>query len=266
MSIVHVTVSAELDLPAAATIRTQFIPCDYENQRVVSRSTQAPSAVGTRDLEGPDGTRVSYLELPAGRSRIDSAASVRLTKPAYASRRIPTLTWDQGAALIRAIRSTGRTGDGTPVSAEEALYIATTSVPSTLVRIDDDARDLAFSTLSPGQPLILGIAEVAARVARLGLSAVDATHTMIGAMRAVGLAASYLVGVVPDRGIHTWAAVCIPGFSWFPIDPQTARPPDEGAVVLARGRDAADAPLVRCPDGGDGGASVTATVLSRPES
>ncbi|HHW83084.1 MAG TPA: transglutaminase domain-containing protein, partial [Actinomycetales bacterium] len=169
------------------------------------------------------------------------------------------------AALIRAVRSTGRTGDGTPVTPGEALFMASTSVPSALVPIDDDARDLAFSTLAPGQPLIVGIAEVASKVAARGLDAAAATHTMIGAMRAVGIAASYTVGVVPEHGIRPWASICIPGFAWFPIDPVRARPVDPGAVVLATGRDASDTPLIRCPDGTDCGAQITATVVPRQD-
>ncbi len=89
---------------------------------------------------------------------------------------------------------------------------------------------------------------------------------MIAAMRAIGLAATYVVGVSPDRGLQCWAAVCIPGFSWFPIDPLTARPVNESAVAIAWGCDAADAPLIRVPDGSSGGAKVTATLTFAPSS
>ncbi|MDO5495461.1 MAG: transglutaminase family protein [bacterium] len=260
MSTVRLTITAELTLASPTMVRTQLHAIEGATQHVEGTTLTATPPAATLSSRLAEGALATYLHLPAGTSRIQAESVVTLSKPAYLSRRFPSLTWDQAAALIRAVRATGRTGDDTHVTPGEALYMAATSVPSPLVSIDDDARDLAFSTLAPGQPLIVGVAEVAAKIAARGLDAADSTHAFLGAMRAVGIASAYVLGVVPGRGIHPFAAVCIPGFTWFPIDPQASRPVADGTVVLAWGRDAADTPLLRLPDGGDGGATITATV------
>ncbi|HZK06417.1 MAG TPA: transglutaminase-like domain-containing protein, partial [Actinomycetaceae bacterium] len=250
MSILRVSVVAEFTVPGSGPettiVRTRLESCDTETQRVKSAETIAPSAIGPgMSLRSDDGVRTVYLELPPGPARIEGSAKVRHRKPIHTSRRIPAIGWEQCAAMVRAVRSNGRTGDATTVSVPQALFIASAAMPSPGAPIDDDARDLAFSTLSPGQPLILGVAEVARRIADRNLDSVAATHKMLAAMRAVGLAAAYVMGASPERGIHSWANVYIPGYSWFPIDPLTAQPVEDGAVTLVWGRDAGDSLPVR---------------------
>lgn len=241
----RLTMTASFVNPRAGVVRTRLEPVAGLHQRVEDPVTTSPHALSTPTVvEHAEGMRVGYVELGSGPTTIASNALVRSSVPLHLRTRVPPITWDQGAALTRAIRTTGKPGDGTEVSPAEALRIACASLPSRLVQIDDEDRDLAFSTLNPGQPLIVAIAEIASKVAVAHEDSERATHALIGAMRSVGLAASYVIGVDPDGEIHPWAAVYVPGFAWFHIDPCTATPIDERDIVLGWGRDASDVPLV----------------------
>lgn len=271
--IVKVSVTAEFVLPQPVAsnggmigipTRLQLEPCDSPRQRVLSSGVRSSTAVAAPlSIVSPDGTRTTMLELAPGEARVEANASVRLGKPAHARRRVPPTSWEQCAATVRGIRSSGRTGDETTLSVSEALFIAAASMPSPAAPVDDDARDLSFSTFSPGQPLIMGIAEIAAKIAARKLSPEDSSHRMIAAMRALGLAASFVRGVSPATGLHTWAEIYIPGFGWFPIDAAASSTIDDGSVALVWGRDALDVPLVRAQ--GLEGATVTASISPRTE-
>lgn len=237
------TVTATFDLARPGIVRTQLEPARGLHQRVTESATscarsRGPSVV----IDHPNGMRCTYLQLDEGPVTVIATSEVRTGTPAHLANRVPPIAWDQCAALTHAIRSTGQTGDGTEVV--DALSVARASLPSGLVPVDDEDRDLAFTTLSPGQPLIVALAEIAQKVSELSLDDAAAAHRVIGAMRAVGIAAQCVVGVASDGQIRTWAAVNIPGFAWFHIDPQTAMPIDATSILLGWGRDAADLPLV----------------------
>lgn len=266
--IISLTVNAQFTVPdsgAPVTVRTQLEPCDNAVQEVRSASTSSPRAVAppTR-LRAPDGTRTALLELAPGPATVQATATVALLSPLHLTQRIPATSWEQCAAHIHGIRSSGRTADGAGLSVPEALFIAAASMPSPGATPDDDTRDLAFSTFLPGQPLITGIAEVAAQIAARGLDPVAATHRMIGAMRALGLAAGYAIGIGPDEALTSWASIYIPGFGWFEIDVNRVTPIPAGAVILVWGRDRLDVPLVRLL-GGDDDVAITATLTRHRE-
>jgi len=76
MSIVHVTVSATLDLPRPTLLRAQLLPLENPTQRVVTATTSAGSAVGVTEVHLTEGARVTYLELPAGLDEDGIAAAI----------------------------------------------------------------------------------------------------------------------------------------------------------------------------------------------
>ncbi len=103
----------------------------------------------------------------------------------------------------------------------------------------------------------------------------DFAHLMIGAMRSLGLAASYVSGYLlthppPGRprlvgadASHAWVAVWCPLNGWVALDPTNAVVVAQDHVTLAWGRDYADvAPLRGVIRGGDGAPpEVAVTVL-----
>lgn len=82
----------------------------------------------------------------------------------------------------------------------------------------------------------------------------DFAHVMIAALRGIGLPALYVSGyirTVPPPGkarlagsdaSHAWVSLwCGAGFEWLGLDPTNAIPEGDDHVVVARGRDYADA-------------------------
>ena len=263
--ILTVRVTAELEVPESqfpVPVRTGLEPADTSSQRVLTVETKSATAlIPATQLLASDGKRTALLQLAPGPAVIEAVAEVELDRPAR--KRNTPIPWEQSAGIIRAIRSTGRTGDGTPVPVQEALVIAATAMPSPGAPIDDSVRDLAFSNVSPGEPLIVGIAQIAAQIAKADLPPETAAHRLIGAMRSLGLAAAYATGVSPGRGLRTWVSIYIPGHSWFEIDPCTATPIEDDVVTLQWGRDGHDVPFVRWPGGGEARVTATATVKER---
>ncbi|HYA66230.1 MAG TPA: transglutaminase family protein, partial [Burkholderiaceae bacterium] len=129
-------------------------------------------------------------------------------------------------------------------------------------RIHKDFRYDATST-DVGTPLLKAFA------ARTGVCQ-DFTHVMIGCLRALGLAASYVSGylftqprfalspagagepvVVGADASHAWVSVFCPRFGWVEFDPTNNAIPGTGHVRLATGRDYSDvAPLRGVVQGG----------------
>ncbi len=82
----------------------------------------------------------------------------------------------------------------------------------------------------------------------------DFAHVMVGAMRSVGLAASYVSGyleTVPPPGkkrlvgadrTHAWVGVYVGGGRWIGVDPTNNQIAGPRYVTTARGRDYADVP------------------------
>lgn len=104
----------------------------------------------------------------------------------------------------------------------------------------------------------------------------DFAHVMIGAMRAIGLAARYVSGYLlthPPAGqprlvgadaSHAWVAVWCPLHGWVALDPTNAVPAGTDHVTLAWGRDYADVAPLRGVIRGGGRAVPRVAVTVEP--
>ena len=106
----------------------------------------------------------------------------------------------------------------------------------------------------------------------------DFAHATIGALRMLGLPASYVSGyLLTDRNIvgadasHAWVAVWCPGLAkdrpdgddWLELDPTNAVLPDTGHVRLAIGRDYGDVTPLRGVIRGGGAHTLDVRVHTR---
>jgi transglutaminase-like putative cysteine protease len=146
--------------------------------------------------------------------------------------------------------------------------------PSRLVSLDPEIRDYVHVSFPPGRPVLAGAAEVMRRIKNdfayeLGATTVttapsmsfalrrgvcqDFAHIMISGLRGLGLPAAYVSGylrTVPRPGaarlegadaMHAWVMVWCGSAGWWGLDPTNALIASDDHVVLAIGRDYADA-------------------------
>jgi transglutaminase-like putative cysteine protease len=80
----------------------------------------------------------------------------------------------------------------------------------------------------------------------------DFSHVMIGALRALGLAARYVSGYLRSgadyqgaEASHAWVSVYLPGSGWIDTDPTNDVRPGTGHVILGWGRDYGDVTPVK---------------------
>lgn len=73
----------------------------------------------------------------------------------------------------------------------------------------------------------------------------DYAHIMISACRASGIPARYVCGMIPGEGeTHAWVEIWSDG-AWFGMDPTAGKVCDDRYIAIAKGRDAADCPVIR---------------------
>jgi transglutaminase-like putative cysteine protease len=146
--------------------------------------------------------------------------------------------------------------------------------PSRLISLDPEIRDYVGESFSPGRPVLAGAVEVMKRIKadftyELGATTVttapsmsfalrrgvcqDFAHIMISGLRGLGLPAAYVSGylrTVPRSGaarlegadaMHAWVMVWCGDAGWWGLDPTNALIASDDHVVLAIGRDYADA-------------------------
>ena len=146
--------------------------------------------------------------------------------------------------------------------------------PSRLISLDPEIRDYVGESFPPGRPILAGAVEVMKRIKadftyELGATTVttapsmsfalrrgvcqDFAHIMISGLRGLGLPAAYVSGylrTVPRSGaarlegadaMHAWVMVWCGSAGWWGLDPTNALIASDDHVVLAIGRDYADA-------------------------
>lgn len=247
-------------------------------EQVVHRAelTVSPAQRELRNRTEFNGNLTSYIHVTEPHSRLEltARALVSVDRPLLAAPGLPQLSWDEAAAIVRSVRTTGRSGDGRRPSPLSVLSIAAGSLPSDMVPASERALNLALDTFVPGQSLAAGVLALNQRVhrsfepapagppgsgaaledaleARRG-SSQDLAHVMIAALRSVGLAAMYVSGYLDTATLagrealrssgacHAWVAVWFPGRGWVHLDPSNGVLIDNRHVIIGWGRDSAD--------------------------
>jgi transglutaminase-like putative cysteine protease len=171
--------------------------------------------------------------------------------------------------------------------------------PSPMAAASAAARDYAASSFPPGRPVLEGLLDLNARIFRdfafrPGVTRVatpvadvmerregvcqDFTHTMLSALRGLGLPARYVSGYIrtrPPPGAerhqgadqsHAWAGCWLgPDHGWIGLDPTNNLVVAEEHVVLAWGRDYSDVCPLRGVILGGGEHSLKVAVDLEPE-
>jgi len=121
-----------------------------------------------RHLEDLSGNRVMYFHVTHPHTALEVTAHslVTVDRPRVDVTALPHLAWDQVVALVRAVRTVGRPGDGTHPGPREVLHIASGSLPSELIPHSDRAQALALDTFAPGQSLASAVTVLNHRVFR----------------------------------------------------------------------------------------------------
>lgn len=166
------------------------------------------------------------------------------------------------------------------------------------VRLKREFAAYALEVFRPGQPLLLGVQALMARIfreftfdpkatdvatpvtrvfeQRRGVCQ-DLSHVMISCLRSIGLAARYVSGyllTVPPPGkprlvgadaTHAWVSVFCPGLGWVDFDPTNNTLPALEHITVGWGRDFADVSPVRGVILGAGSHTLKISVTVVPE-
>ena len=218
------------------------------------------------------GNRMAFFHVTEPHTVLEVTARsvVSVDRPHVDAVTLPQLAWDQVTALVRAVRTTGRPGDGGRPSPREVLHIATGSLPSARGALPGRAQALALGTFAPRQAVAAALTLLTSRIARAfehrsgtvshpledvltngrGTSG-DLAHVMIAALRSLGVAALYVSGYLARSSPHSadvphaWVAVWFPGAGWVHADPTTGGFIDNRHVILGWGRDHLDVTPLR---------------------
>ena len=167
------------------------------------------------------------------------------------------------------------------------------------VRIKHELADYAADCFPPGQPLLLGVQALMAKIFSEFTFDPEATtvstpvlevlenkrgvcqdfaHLMIACLRAMGLAARYVSDYLLTRpppgkprligadASHAWVSVYVPGseYGWVDFDPTNNLLPDTEHITLSFGRDFSDISPLRGIILGGGGAEPEVAVTVFP--
>jgi len=258
----HKTTYAYAEQVELAAHLTHLRPRDLPWQRVHSFALctgPAPS----RMTEGTDhfGNPVSWLFMDSAHTglQVSTDAEVEVVR-----RTVPnpdhTLSWERVADLAQR--------PGTAADAAEFVF------DSPMASTSDGARAWAAPSFPPGRPIMTGLLDLTARIARNfrfqpGVTTVstpiarvlqlragvcqDFAHLMIGGLRAMGLPARYVSGYVRTRPppgqakmrgadqSHAWVGCWLgPDHGWIDLDPTNDSVVADEHVVLGWGREYAD--------------------------
>jgi transglutaminase-like putative cysteine protease len=242
----------------------RLVPIARERQRVTAAVLDIDPAP-VRRHEGRDffENRTTMIEIDAPHNTLTVKLAARIiveaVKPADFDATPP---WEDVRAETLASLDLG------PHSPVHFIY------PSRLVSLDPEIRDYVEVSFPPGRPILAGAAEVMRRIKHdftyeLGATTVttapsmsfalrrgvcqDFAHIMISGLRGLGLPAAYVSGylrTVPRSGaarlegadaMHAWVMVWCGSAGWWGLDPTNALIASDDHVVLAIGRDYADA-------------------------
>jgi transglutaminase-like putative cysteine protease len=242
----------------------RLVPIARERQRVTAAVLDIDPAP-VRRREGRDffENRTTVIEIDAPHNTLTVKLAARITVDAIAAADFDaTPPWEAVRAQTLASLDLG------PHSPVHFIY------PSRLVSLDPEIRDYAQVSFPPGRPILAGAAEVMRRIRNdftyePGATTVTTTpsmsfalrrgvcqdfaHIMISGLRGLGIPTAYVSGylrTVPRPGsarlegadaMHAWVMVWCGSAGWWGLDPTNALVASDDHVVLAIGRDYADA-------------------------
>jgi transglutaminase-like putative cysteine protease len=242
----------------------RLTPIARERQRVTAAVLDIDPAP-VRRREGRDffDNRTTMIEIDAPHNTLTVRLAARITVEAAAPADFDASPpWESVRAQTLASLDLG------PHSPVHFIY------PSRMVSLDPEIRDYVRASFPPGRPALAGAAEVMRRIRddftyELGATTVTTTpsmsfalrrgvcqdfaHIMISGLRGLGLPAAYVSGylrTVPRAGaarlegadaMHAWVMVWCGSAGWWGLDPTNALIASDDHVVLAIGRDYADA-------------------------
>jgi transglutaminase-like putative cysteine protease len=242
----------------------RLTPIARERQRVTAAVLDIDPAP-VRRREGRDffENRTTVIEIDAPHNSLTVKLAARIAVDAVAAADFDaTQPWESVRAQTLASLDLG------PHSPVHFIY------PSRLVSLDPEIRDYVEVSFPPGRPILAGAAEVMRRIRddftyEVGATTVTTTptmsfalrrgvcqdfaHIMISGLRGLGIPAAYVSGylrTVPRPGsarlegadaMHAWVMVWCGSAGWWGLDPTNALIASDDHVVLAIGRDYADA-------------------------
>ncbi len=242
----------------------RLVPIARERQRVTAAVLDIDPAP-VRRREGRDffENRTTVIEIDAPHNTLTVKLAARIAVDAVAAADFDaTQPWESVRAQTLASLDLG------PHSPVHFIY------PSRLVSLDPEIRDYVEVSFPPGRPILAGAAEVMRRIRNdftyeVGATTVTTTptmsfalrrgvcqdfaHIMISGLRGLGIPAAYVSGylrTVPRPGsarlegadaMHAWVMVWCGSAGWWGLDPTNALIASDDHVVLAIGRDYADA-------------------------
>ncbi len=242
----------------------RLVPIARERQRVTAAALDIDPAP-VRRREGRDffENRTTTIEIDAPHNTLVVKLAARITvEPVAATDFDATPPWESVRDMTIASHDLG------PQSPVHFIY------PSRLISLDPEIRDYIGESFSPERPVLAGAVEVMKRIKadftyELGATTVttapsmsfalrrgvcqDFAHIMISGLRGLGLPAAYVSGylrTVPRSGaarlegadaMHAWVMVWCGSAGWWGLDPTNALIASDDHVVLAIGRDYADA-------------------------
>jgi transglutaminase-like putative cysteine protease len=242
----------------------RLTPIARERQRVTAAVLDIDPAP-VRRREGRDffDNRTTMIEIDAPHNTLTVKLAARIAVEAVAPADFDASPpWESVRAQTLASLDLG------PQSPVHFIY------PSRMVSLDPEIRDYVRPSFPPGRPALAGAAEVMRRIRNdftyeLGATTVTTTpsmsfalrrgvcqdfaHIMISGLRSLGLPAAYVSGylrTVPRAGaarlegadaMHAWVMVWCGDAGWWGLDPTNGLIASDDHVVLAIGRDYADA-------------------------
>jgi transglutaminase-like putative cysteine protease len=242
----------------------RLVPIARERQRVTAAALDIDPAP-VRRREGRDffENRTTTIEIDAPHNTLVVKLAARITvEPVGATDFDATPPWESVRDMTIASHDLG------PQSPVHFIY------PSRLISLDPEIRDYVGESFPAGRPILAAAVEVMNRIKadftyELGATTVttapsmsfalrrgvcqDFAHIMISGLRGLGLPAAYVSGylrTVPRSGaarlegadaMHAWVMVWCGEAGWWGLDPTNALIASDDHVVLAIGRDYADA-------------------------
>jgi transglutaminase-like putative cysteine protease len=260
----QVTTYAYASPAAYAQHILRLVPIARERQRVTAAALDIDPAP-VRRREGRDffENRTTTIEIDAPHNTLIVKLAARITvEPVATADFDATSPWERVRDMTIASHDLG------PHSPVHFIY------PSRLISLDPEIRDYVGESFPAGRPILAGAVEVMKRIKadftyELGATTVttapsmsfalrrgvcqDFAHIMISGLRGLGLPAAYVSGylrTVPRSGtarlegadaMHAWVMVWCGDAGWWGLDPTNALIASDDHVVLAIGRDYADA-------------------------
>jgi transglutaminase-like putative cysteine protease len=241
----------------------RLLPRALPNQQVLSASLEiVPSAHDYYERLDYFGNRTAYFSIQQPHEQLVVTSRSEVETSALS---IPEET---GALCWEAVKSQLQ-GDRATETMEAAQFL----LDSPSVRVNQQLREYAQPSFSPGRPMLDAVHDLMQRVFhefkydpefstiatplkdvmehRSGVCQ-DFAHLAIGCLRSMGLAARYVSGYIetePPPGkerligadaSHAWFSAYLPGAGWLDFDPTNNQLPGDRHITVAWGRDFAD--------------------------